>query len=75
MTEKERKKYIAYMALKDELEAERQHGYALSFGGEEASPEEIARICVFEEEASYMRDYGKNPSGSTPILDFHIVRK
>ncbi len=74
MTEKERKKYIAYMKMKDELEQELSMGYSLSFAGEEASPAQIAKLCTFREDSSYMRDYVKNPSGGLPVLDFNEVR-
>ena len=74
MTEKERKKYLAYMALREELEEEKRHGYSLSFAGEEASAAQIAKICIFQEGSSYMRDYVPNPSGNLPILDFNEVK-
>lgn len=70
MTKQEREKYIRYMSFKEELEEEKRHGYRLSFSGREASPEEIARICIFEEGSSYMRDYVADQNRNTTTLDF-----
>lgn len=74
MTEKERKQYIDYMTLRDELEEEKRQGYELSFAGREASADEIARACVFEETSTYMRDYGKSASGRSSVISFDPVR-
>lgn len=73
MTEKERKRYIDYMLLKDELEEEMNQGYALAFDGREADASEIARACVFREETSYMRDYNTSHSGRNRTICFGKV--
>jgi len=75
MTSKERKKFIDYMALKEELEEEKRQGYLLALKGREASAGEIARACVFQEESSYMRDYITESPGRPVVISFHPVQR
>ena len=74
MTEQEKKRYIDYMILRDELEEEKKQGYTFACSGQEATPAEIASICVFQEETSYMRDYIRGPHGKSPVISFNPVR-
>lgn len=75
MTKQEREKYIEYMLIRQELEEEKKNGFRLAFSGKETSADEIARICAFEEETAYMRDYIVDKKQNIKSLNFEPVSR
>lgn len=73
MTENDKRRYIAYLSLKGELDHVKDHGAGLYIDGIAADPDRIAGICVFNERTDYMRDYVTDGSGNLRQLSFDKV--
>ena len=73
MTENDKRRYIAYLSLKGELDNVKDHGAGLYIDGIAADPARIAGICIFNEGSDYMRDYVTDGSGNLNRLSFDKV--
>lgn len=74
MTEFEKNQYISYMQMQEELRDYEGQGASLYMNGKKIPAGEIARVCVFEEESSYMRDYVRDGSGRLVKVTFDKVK-
>lgn len=74
MTVSEKKQYVSYIKLKDELDGYMQDGTQLLLNGKKSDAGEIASECVFNEGSDYMRDYITDESGQLVELNFNCVK-
>ena len=74
MTVYEKKQFISYLELKNELDGYTAEGTLLLLEGRASSAEKIASLCVFSEESDYMRDYITDEAGRLLKLDFNSVK-
>ena len=73
MTEEEKRRFIEYLALEDELRRIDGRGTALYLYGTGCSYKGIARACVFNEDCDYMRDYVTSEIGDIAAINFNCV--
>lgn len=73
MTENDKRRYIAYLSLRGELDTVAEKGTNLYLNGRETDPDRIAGTCVFNESSNYMRDYVTDRSGNLNSLSFDRV--
>ena len=57
MTDAEKKRYLDYLEMVNELELMVQDGVNLYLNGKKSSAEEIALDCYLNESDNYMKDY------------------
>lgn len=73
MTDEEKRRYIAYLSLRGELDGVEGRGTSLYLDGKRANADYIASVCVFNEETDYMRDYVTGKNGHLDRLYFDKV--
>lgn len=74
MTEDDKRRYIAYLSLRGELDNVAGHGTSLYLDGRRTDADYIASICVFNESSDYMRDYVTDKTGKLNRLSFDRVK-
>lgn len=75
MTIFEKRQFVSYLELKDELDGYMQKGTQLLLNGRKSDATEIASECIFNEDSDYMRDYITDECGQLVELDFNCIKE
>ncbi len=75
MTNGDKRRFIEYLSLKEDLVKARDCGIELQLDGTLSTPGDIAGACVFNEDGGYMKDYGASGAYNTCFFNFRPVHR
>ncbi|MGI6072490.1 MAG: hypothetical protein ACOX75_05710 [Lachnospiraceae bacterium] len=73
MTESEKRRFIEFMSLQDELDRAARRGTRLLLNGQLTDSVHIASTCIFREDDCYMCDYHMDDKGVLREVNFNKV--